>query len=264
MAEYKYVDWPGLQYYHEKVTELIDGRLRECIKFGGEVAFAQLESPDTPDLNKIYRISDEFSVYPGHDWYDPALWNNTYPAGTILQVVNTPHGVVYDIFVLPVNVNNNLVDLENYYTIEEVDEQIVKALKPYATVEFVTTKLAALQTLISTVTETVNSHSAVIEILAPKVEMISAQVQELQNTKADITQVTNITEEVTVLQTNIENNYITKEEAVTVEQVTEVVTAEVNTVVTKEIETRVDTVIQEKIETGDIVVAADAITYGTF
>lgn len=209
MAEYKYVDWPGLQYYHEKVTELIDSRLRECIKFGGEVSFTQLESPDTPDLNKIYRVIDEFSVYPGHDWYDPALWNNTYPAGTILQVVNTSRGVVYDIFVLPVNVNNNLVDLENYYTIEEVDEQIVKALQPYATVEFVTTKLAALQT-------------------------------------------------------NIENNYITKEEGVTVEQVTEVVTAEVNTVVTKEIETRVDTVIQEKIETGDIVIAADAITYGTF
>ena len=264
MAEYKYVDWPGLQYYHEKVTELIDSRLRECIKFGGEVSFAQLESPDTPDLNKIYRIIDEFSVRPGHDWYDSALWNNTYPAGTILQVVATSRGVVYDVFVLPVNVNNNLVDLENYYTIEEVDEQIINALKPYATVEFVTTKLTALQTLIGTVTETVNSHSAVIEVLTPRVELLAAQLVELQNTKADVTQVTNITEEVTILQNNIENNYITKEEAITVEQVTEVVESEVNTVVTKEIETRVDTVIQEKIETGDIVVAADAIVYGTF
>ena len=89
MAEYKYVDWPGLQYYHSKVTDLIDSRLRDCIRFGGEVLFEALESPDTPDLNIIYRILNSFTVSPSNERFDDSTWNKTYPAGTLLQVVQT-------------------------------------------------------------------------------------------------------------------------------------------------------------------------------
>lgn len=66
----------------------------------------------------------------------------------------------------------------------------------------------------------------------------------------------------------VTNNYITNETAaatyVTTENVTEVVETHVNEVVTKEIETKVETVIQEKVEAGEIIVNANAISYGEF
>lgn len=153
MAEYKYVDWPGLQYYHGKVTELIDSRLRDCIKFGGEVLFENLDSPDTPDLNIIYRVLNSFTVRPSNEWFDESTWNNTYPAGTLLQVGQDTNGVVYKVFMQP-SINGGgggsdvTVDLSNYYTIAEVDAKIIDALKPYATLEFVTVKLEAIQSLL--------------------------------------------------------------------------------------------------------------------
>ena len=115
---------------------------------------------------------------------------------------------------------------------------------------------------------------------------------------ADITQVT---EQLTQINQNIENiegtyvtnetleqNYITQEEIantyvteehvsttyvtvqhaadtyVTTEQVTEVVTNEVNTVVAEQIETKVETVIQEKVDAGEIAVKAESINYDTW
>lgn len=69
-----------------------------------------------------------------------------------------------------------------------------------------------------------------------------------------------------VTENYIVNNYVTQEAAkntyVTNEQVTEVVTNEVNTVVTEQIETKVETVIQEKVDTGEIKV--NSISYGEF
>lgn len=149
MAEYKYVDWPGLQYYHSKVTDLIDSRLRDCIRFGGEVLFETLESPDTPDLNIIYKILNSFTVSPvnpSKEWFDNSMWNKTYPAGTLLQVVQTERGVVYTVFMQPAqNGESSDVDLSNYYTIEETDAKIIEALKPYATEDFVKQKIAEAQ-----------------------------------------------------------------------------------------------------------------------
>ena len=153
MAEYKYVDWPGLQYYHSKVTDLIDSRLRDCIRFGGEVRFETLESPDTPDLNIIYRVLNSFTVSPSNERFDDSTWNKTYPAGTLLQVVQNAAGVVYTVFMQPATNGGGAapdVDLSNYYTIAEVDAKIIDALKPYATVEFVTLKLDAIQDLLNT------------------------------------------------------------------------------------------------------------------
>ena len=69
-----------------------------------------------------------------------------------------------------------------------------------------------------------------------------------------------------VTENHIVNNYVTQEAAkntyVTNEQVTEVVTNEVNTVVTEQIETKVETIIQEKVDTGEIKV--NSISYGEF
>lgn len=198
MAEYKYVDWPGLQYYHGKVTELIDSRLRDCIKFGGEVLFENLDSPDTPDLNIIYRVLNSFTVRPSNDWFDESTWNNTYPAGTLLQVVQDTEGVVYKVFMQPAinggggsEVN---VDLSNYYTIAEVDAKIVDALKPYVTKEFVTVKLDAIQSLLDTHIDEFGKLSArvtdVEETLETRIGPAITQLEEtavtLAETKADV------------------------------------------------------------------------------
>lgn len=199
MAEYKYVDWPGLQYYHGKVTELIDSRLRDCIKFGGEVLFGNLDSPDTPDLNVVYRVLNSFTVEPSNEWFDESTWNNTYPAGTLLQVVQDTDGVVYKVFMQPA-INGGgggsdvTVDLSNYYTIAEVDAKIVDALKPYATIEFVTVKLEAIQSLldahiddfgklatrVSDVEETLETR------IGPAITQLEKTAATLAETKADV------------------------------------------------------------------------------
>lgn len=175
MAEYKYVDWPGLQYYHDKVTKLIDSRLRDCIKFGGEVLFENLDSPDTPDLNVVYRVLNSFTVEPSNEWFDESTWNNTYPAGTLLQVVQDTDGVVYKVFMQPA-INGGgggsdvTVDLSNYYTIAEVDAKIVDALKPYATIDFVTVKLEAIQSLL-------NAHFDEFDKLATRVSDVEETLE---------------------------------------------------------------------------------------
>lgn len=198
MAEYKYVDWPGLQYYHGKVTELIDSRLRDCIKFGGEVLFENLDSPDTPDLNIVYRVLNSFTVRPSNEWFDESTWNNTYPSGTLLQVVQDTNGVVYKVFMQP-SINGGGgsdvdVDLSNYYTIAEVDAKIVDALEPYATKESVTVKLDAIQSLLDTHIDEFGKLSArVTDVeetletrIGPAITQLEQTVVTLAETKANI------------------------------------------------------------------------------
>lgn len=71
-----------------------------------------------------------------------------------------------------------------------------------------------------------------------------------------------------VTEQHITQNYITIQDAattyVTNEQVTEVVTNEVETVVTEQIETKIETIIQEKVDSGEIEVKTDSISYGEF
>lgn len=200
MAEYKYVDWTGLQYYHSKVTDLIDSRLRDCIRFGGEVQFEALESPDTPDLNIIYRVLNSFTVSPSNEWFDDSTWNKTYPAGTLLQVVQTAEGVVYTVFMQPATGGGGAtpdVDLSNYYTIAEVDAKIIDALKPYATVEFVTLKLDAIQALLNThidefgkLTSRVDAvEQSISSDIQPAIKQLEEAVTEIAETKADVSDI---------------------------------------------------------------------------
>ena len=199
MAEYKYVDWPGLQYYHGKVTELIDSRLRQCIRFGGDTLYVDLDSPDTNDLNIVIRVLDSFTVRPSDDWFDETLWNNTYPAGTLLQVVQKPSGVVYTVFIQPVTNqggggSDTPIDLSNYYTIAEVDAKIVEALKPYATVEFVTVKLDAIQSLLAAhidefgklTTRVTELENTLTTQITPAIEQLEESITTLAETKADV------------------------------------------------------------------------------
>lgn len=197
MAEYKYVDWPGLQYYHSKVTDLIDSRLRQCIRFGEETLYVDLESPDTNDLNIVIRIIDSFTVQPSDTWFDETLWNNTYPAGTLLQVVQKSLGVVYTVFLQPASNSGGgstpEVDLSNYYTKDEVDAKILEALRPYATVEFVTAKLEAIQELLDTqidnfgtLTNRVASLEETISTnVEPAITQLEAAVTKIAEEKAD-------------------------------------------------------------------------------
>lgn len=97
------------------------------------------------------------------------------------------------------------------------------------------------------------------------VNQINENIQNNYVTNETLEQKNYVTEQYV---TNVTNNYITKEDAadtyVTNEQVTEVVTNEVETVVTEQIETKVTEVIEQKIETGEITVNADAINYDTW
>ena len=187
MAEYKYVDWPGLQYYHGKVTELIDSRLRQCIRFGEDTLYVDLDSPDTNDLNIVIRVLDSFTVRPSDDWFDETLWNNTYPAGTLLQVVQKPSGVVYTVFIQPATNSggggsDTPIDLSNYYTIEEVNAKIVDALKPYATIEFVIVKLEAIQSLLAAhIDEFGKLTTRVAEIENTLTTQITPTIRQLEN-----------------------------------------------------------------------------------
>lgn len=195
MAEYKYVDWPGLQYYHSKVTELIDSKLRDCIKFGGELVFEELPSPDSPDLNNIYRITNSFSVDPSNEWFDRSCWNRSYSPGTVLQVVQTQDGVVYKVFLYPVEGSGNS-DLSNYYTKAEVDQLFVSALSEYASVSYVTSQLELLANQIAEAetnseelrTDLTELQDKVKNIVEPSVQQLEQSVRELEtlvDTKAD-------------------------------------------------------------------------------
>lgn len=97
MAKYNYVDWPGLQYYHKKVEALIDRKLEQSLRFGGNCLAEKLPSPDTPDVNTLYRVVNELRVDPSNsDWFAESLENKTYPSGVILIVTED---AVYDIFI---------------------------------------------------------------------------------------------------------------------------------------------------------------------
>ena len=198
MAEYKYVDWPGLQYYHGKVTELIDSRLRQCIRFGEDTLYVDLDSPDTNDLNIVIRVLDSFTVRPSDDWFDETLWNNTYPAGTLLQVVQKPSGVVYTVFIQPATNSggggsDTPIDLSNYYTIEEVNAKIVDALKPYATIEFVTVKLEANQSLLAAhidefgklTTRVAEIENTLTTQITPTLHQLEDSITKIADQKAD-------------------------------------------------------------------------------
>lgn len=193
MTEYKYVDWPGLQYYHGKVTDLIDSRLRNCIKFGGEVLFEDLEAPDAPELNTVYKVLNSFTVSSNNGWFSDKLSNKTFVAGTILQVVQNTEGIVYNLFLQPTTNSGSGVDLDNYYTIDEVNDRIVEALKPYATVDFVLSKLAAIQSLLDTtiddvgklVTRVTKIEQTITDTIAPSIENIGATIVDIETRKAD-------------------------------------------------------------------------------
>lgn len=218
MAEYKYVDWPGLQYYHDKVTKLIGSRIRDCIKFGGEVLFENLDSPDTPDLNIIYRVLNSFTVEPSKEGFDESTWNNTYPAGTLLQVVQDTNGVVYKVFMQP-SINGGgggsdvTVDLSNYYTIAEVDAKIIAALQPYATEEYVQQQLDAadvvgmdaritvLETNTTKVTERVEAVEDQAEANEAAITVLSGEIDRVDRTLLTMdTQITNISQNLADLQ----------------------------------------------------------------
>lgn len=281
MAEYKYVDWPGLQYYHGKVTELIDSRLRDCIKFGGECKFADLPSPDTPDLNIIFRITDSFTVRPDNDWFDVSCWNQTYPVGTIMQVVQTSAGVVYKLFIAPSTSGGSVVTPTDCYSKEEIDALFVSNLAQYYTKDQVEALVddkadkADVENLVSTdeledklqqlniddiadrvtaVESSIESQDTVIENITERVEANEGAVTAIEENIAAVEDsITDISADVETVKTD----YLKKDEGVSKSELETEVTTQIET----QVETIIDTKIEEKITDG---VTITSITYGNF
>lgn len=287
MAEYKYVDWPGLQYYHGKVTELIDSRLRDCIKFGGECTFAELPSPDTPDLNIIFRITDSFTVRPDNDWFDVSCWNQTYPAGTIMQVVQTSAGVVYKLFITPTVGEGGAVvvptdtyskaevdalfvsNLAQYYKKSEVDDKITAAVETKADKEEVAELSRYLEELdidsiedrVGAVEEIQLTQTEAVETLTTKVEATESSITAIEENIASVEDsVTDLSSDVDTVKTDVaavKTDYMKKDEGVSKEELETEVTTQIET----QVETIIDTKIEEKITNG---VTITSITYGDF
>lgn len=171
------------------------------------------------------------------------------------------------------------VDISSLATKEELAkvEAKIPSVEGLASEQFVADKIAEIELpeVPVKVSELENDLGYVTEeALNETAATINSQIQTIEQTY-----VTNKTlEQNYITQQEIANtyvteqhvidNYVTQEAAnstyITNEQVTELVTNEINTVVTEQIETKVTEVIQEKIASGDIVVNADSINYGEF
>lgn len=118
MAEILYVDWDGLIYYDGKVKDYIDDKIKECLKFRGNVSYEELlqTSPSVDTVNTAYRLSEEFVT---NEWFNKPGF--AYPEGTIVYVAQFEDGTYkFDILVEP-NGSNSGTDLTNYYNKQEVD-----------------------------------------------------------------------------------------------------------------------------------------------
>ena len=122
MAEIKYVDWDGLVYYHGKVTELINDKLEEVIKVGGDVTFAELPDPSFQNLNYIYKVTDKF-VVPNNGRFDETLGLEC-PANTVLRVTNVEDTYLYTIFYKPTSETGNYDLDELLRRVDSLEESI--------------------------------------------------------------------------------------------------------------------------------------------
>lgn len=118
MAEFLYVDWDGLIYYDGKIKDYIEDKIKECLKFRGNVSYEELlrTSPSVDTVNTAFRLSEEFVT---NEWFNKPGF--AYPEGTIVYVAQFEDGTYkFDILVEP-NGSNSGTDLTNYYNKEEVD-----------------------------------------------------------------------------------------------------------------------------------------------
>lgn len=118
MAEILYVDWDGLIYYDGKVKDYIEDKIKECLKFRGNVSYEELlqTSPSVDTVNTAFRLSEEFVT---NEWFNKPGF--AYPEGTIVYVAQFEDGTYkFDILVEP-NGSNSGTDLTNYYNKQEVD-----------------------------------------------------------------------------------------------------------------------------------------------
>lgn len=111
-----YVDKDGLVYYHTKITEYIENRDKNYLKMGGVVSFKDLPDPSYKNLNYVYKIEDTFT---SNDRFDKPGF--VYPEGTWIQCINHKENEQWLYTVFNEEDNNIIVDLENYYTKEQID-----------------------------------------------------------------------------------------------------------------------------------------------
>ena len=121
MAEIRYVDWDGLIYYDGKIKDYVDDKIRECLKFRGDVTFEELMqiSPSYDNVNTAFRLTEEFTT---NDWFKNPGYG--YSAFTVVYTTQLEDGTFkYDILMEPTGSGSG-VDLSNYYSKDEVDEKI--------------------------------------------------------------------------------------------------------------------------------------------
>ena len=123
MAEILYVDWDGLIYYDGKIKDYVDEKIRECLKFKGDVTFEELiqTSPSFDTLNTAFRLSEDFVT---NEWFKTPGYS--YSAYTIVYVAQLEDGTYkFDILVESTGSGNG-ADLTNYYNKEEVDDIVAE------------------------------------------------------------------------------------------------------------------------------------------
>lgn len=123
MAQLKYVDWDGLEYYDDKIKEYIGNLAEDFIKMGGPIKYSELPSPSFENLNYIYQVTEDFT---SNEWFEKPGY--IYKAGTWIQVSDLNNIYLYTIF-QEVNSDTPLtpdgdIDLSGYYTKPEVDNLI--------------------------------------------------------------------------------------------------------------------------------------------
>ena len=119
MAQIAYVNWDGLVYYDSKIKDYIKDKLEECIKFQGLAKRDQLPDPSYETLNFMYILSEQ--IVSDTDFKTPGL---TYPAGTIVQVIDYDNVYLYD-SIFTNGSGGAGVDLSGYVTHEELESYVV-------------------------------------------------------------------------------------------------------------------------------------------
>ena len=138
MAEQKYVDWDGLQYYHGKITQYIQDEAEVYLKSGGEVSsIEELPRPSFEYLNYVFKINKDFTSTE-----DFQLPGYNYASGTsvICADLDKDGTYRYHIFVEAIKSNTELVnDLKN---LKDKTDDIEAEIDTLPTVGYVDNKVS--------------------------------------------------------------------------------------------------------------------------
>lgn len=302
MAELRYVDWDGLVYYDGKIKEYIRDAAESYLKMGGIVTFEELPDPSWTNLNYIYKVTDPFISNDRFSTEGVSYKENTWVQvhdfdGTYLyiifneEIIGQTAEVDLSNYYTKIEVEDLVSEsVSDFYTKEEIDNK---------TADLVTeTELKDAFAIELRGTSDLSENGVVVAFpeVQQSFELYSSDMtfaygvekpiitMELSDNIARVGDIKLVSNELSDLRASVESNYITTEtanntyatittleneyvktaDAVTKDEVQNIVTQEVQNVVEEELETKVQDIIEDKISSGEIEVSANKITYGEF